>query len=161
MLDITDDRRTQLVTSIDFNVHPRRLASARASAKSGSVALREHLRLGSDEPQATIELVREPTVLAGSRPKGEGADELGRPGLGARTQVQASPFVEDVVTRLPYVKTCRVVGPVSKNSYFMTDQERLVQLSVRLALPLYVSCVARVLTCWWRVGVRGQYAGHV
>lgn len=107
-------RHAQNVILLDFNVHPKRLASAR----------RVHRDSGAEKE--CFKLVQEPNVIRN--------DPVDEELLGWLALVKAHPFVEDVETRLPYVTASALLGPKDgRPQHYMIDDERLMHLIVRVA----------------------------
>ncbi|KAI0738202.1 hypothetical protein C8Q80DRAFT_263515 [Daedaleopsis nitida] len=92
---------------LDFNVHPKRLASARRAGAEGD---------------GCFELVQEPNVI-----RNDPVDEELL--LGWLALVKVHPFVDDVETRLPYVTASALLGPKDGRAQdYMIDDERLIHL---------------------------------
>ncbi|KAI0643366.1 hypothetical protein C8Q79DRAFT_174423 [Trametes meyenii] len=105
----------QLISVFDFNVHPTRLpATARTHSEARVHVVEREARLyGGDGTEVYVELVDEATVIKRD----------------SQSQLQYHPFVEDVVSGLPYIETTRFVeGPPQKRAQFMMDEERLIEL---------------------------------
>lgn len=115
----------QLISVYDFNVHPKRVAAATRSPTAGGVEVVQTEEALLDDPagpaRAFVEVVDWPTVI-----KRDSQEAL-----------QCHPFVEDVESGLPYIETSRLVEAraepgVHKTASYMMDDERLIELRVRI-----------------------------
>lgn len=128
----------QLISVYDFNVHPARVAAAMRPPPTGGVEVVQTEEALLDDPagpaRAFVEVVDWPTVI-----KRDSQEAL-----------QCHPFMEDVESRLPYIETSRLVEAraepgVHRTASYMMDDERLIELRVRVCLLLR--------TCAWLTGV--------
>ena len=131
----------QVVTVMDFNVHPKRVDDpcfARGSSRGtmsqtqGPVGSGSSMNQDEHAYQGSYELVVEPSVV----PAGE-------------------TFVNDVLSHLPYGRVAREFS--ANYSGFMIDDERLVGMKVRYASA--VSRDGRLMntTCMLASGVCAEY----
>ena len=108
-------RHPPIVVALDFNVHPRRLASESVGDIPEGASFTP---CGFGTPQ----IVRTPDIIESTVVD---ADVV------ADFLMASQPFAEDVETHLPYIVTYATVEGKSHVQHFMVDEERLIQLSVR------------------------------